>query len=153
MEEFTKSIDYQNSLDSYIGDRTIFQKFIFNNPVVMAMFLVEEIKKDKRVKEVEYEGSTSCIFLTLNKKCNSNDCLEIVANAITVLLIRNDIEGSIDMPLGDSIIREKMNTNYLPIDIISACQWLNSYVMEPHRLYGFFKVMEMGDGKFNVFFN
>lgn len=141
------SFEYQSSLEFAIEDRMIFKSIIFNDPVIMTTMFLEEVKSllADILLEVDYEGSTSSIHLTLKEPA---DIYFIMKECLIYILANANPTSNIIESISRTLIRKKieMNPN---IGIIDASNWLTN-ICTSNTMYSFFKVLDMGSNKYTI---
>lgn len=146
MDKIMQDIGYQASILNMLEDKGIFSKHIFQNPVIMATYMVDKIKEMDGVEEVAYDGATSSIHLK-----TFNDASAIVEFAIIGILDEINPNVNAIKTIGSSLVDDKLMM-HTEIGIISAMNWIQQYVSNPSLLNSFFKVFDMRNGSYIISF-
>lgn len=138
---------YQTSLEGVIEDKMIFKSIIFDNQVIMITLFLDILKSlvADKLEEVDYEGSTSSIHLTVKEPMDIYKLLkESLINTIAMINPCAEMRECI----GSTLIRRKLSM-HPELGIVNACEWLNSLCISDSIL-SFFKVLDMGNNTYTI---
>ena len=146
MEEIMNDLGYQRSLEISIDDKMKIRSLIFNNAVYMAMIFPELLKDSLRPSgkaEVEYEGSTS--ILHVKGPFTIYDVQMAMCRALAI-----SIQSGSDQEVNffSNLVVQKMQETGM-----NSCDAMNEvlkYIQNPLLLQGFFKVITMNTGEFQI---
>lgn len=146
MEEVMNDLGYQHSLETSIGDKMKIKSLIFNNAVYMAMIFPEILKDSLRPNgkaEVEYEGSTSILFV--KGPFTIYDVQMAMCRALAISIQSGSDQ---DTNFFSNLVIQKMQETGM-----NSCDSMNEilkYIKNPLLLQGFFKVITMTTGEFQI---
>lgn len=146
MEEVMNDLGYQHSLETSIGDKMKIKSLIFNNAAYMAMIFPELLKDSLRSNgkaEVEYEGSTS--ILHVKGPFTIYDVQMAMCRALAISI---QCGSDLDTDFFSNLVIQKMQETGM-----NSCDSMNEilkYIKNPLLLQGFFKVITMTTGEFQI---
>lgn len=146
MEEVMNDLGYQHSLETSIGDKMKIKSLIFNNAAYMAIIFPELLKDSLRSNgkaEVEYEGSTS--ILHVKGPFTIYDVQMAMCRALAISI---QCGSDQDIDFFSNLVIQKMQETGM-----NSCDSMNEilkYIKNPLLLQGFFKVITMTTGEFQI---
>lgn len=147
MEEIMNDLGYQKSLESTINYKMMIRDLIFNDPIYMTMVFCELLVDSLRPvgqAEVEYEGSTS--ILHVKGPFNTIDVDYAMCRALAIAVQTGTTSGGgIFM---DTLINQLIATTRA--DTCTCMNLLFNYIKNPMLFNGFFKVLTIVPGEFQI---
>ena len=146
MEEVMNDLGYQHSLETSIGDKMKIKSLIFNDAAYMATIFPELLKDSLRSNgkaEVEYEGSTS--ILHVKGPFTIYDVQMAMCRALAISI---QCGSNLDTDFFSNLVIQKMQETGM-----NSCDSMNEilkYIKNPLLLQGFFKVITMTTGEFQI---
>ena len=137
---------YTNFADT-LDDRLIFHQFIFSDPAIMNVIIPEYIMAQGEIESIEYYGDSKTYSMKYKKTRKKKDIPSVqkcVCSFRDAILIALTTYGYIN-----SLVNATDTTNLSYLD--SYGRYMD-YVYNPDRLCSFFKVLELGNGVFQVQF-
>lgn len=138
---------YQQSLIDLLNDKMIFKDVCFDNPVFMAVNLIEVLLANAdMVDGASYEGCTSAIYFSSNfiKKATRKRSITVydvnnIVNAALVVAITNDHDSIYKL----INVKRMQNPNY---SIENSYKWLYKYIFNATKFSMFYKVYMYNNG-------
>ena len=146
MEEIMNDLGYQKSLEDVLNHKMLIRDLIFSDPIYMTMVFCELLVDSLRPvgqAEVEYEGSTS--ILHVKGPFNTIDIDYAMCRALAIAVRTGSNEKGIFM---DILIHQLITTT--GADTCTCMNLLLNYIKNPILFNGFFKVLTIVPGEFQI---
>lgn len=149
MDEVMNDIGYQQSLENMIEHKMLIRDLILKDPIYMAMVFCDLLKgflKEFGEAEVEYEGSTSVLYVKGPFTFYNMTAAMCKALASAIKLGGNDTGSFMQI-----LVRQLIATTGQ--DTCTCMGILLDYVNNPIKLNGFFKIFNIASGEYQVWLN